>query len=331
MKRRFKRAVIDALTPDTAILTVGRMRRAARAIVAAQPDMTVITSGPPHSVHLVGSWLKQRYPAINWMADYRDSWNGSALFRKKHWLFQKLNEHFEKKVLGACTRFTYVSDPMLGKAAQWGGAALAGKSQLVRNGFDAALLAEFPSKTHAPGPLRLGYFGAIDDGQHSYRDPTCLFEILLRRPDLAVRVELYGSIQVANGWKQKLGERLYVGPKLSHADALSTMAGMDALLLLHTREEGADEVVTGKVFEYIASGLPIVSIGPAEMAVNVLLRDDPTAFAAAHTDPVRIEELLAQLAASKAAAALPVRARTQLHAYSRESQFANVLHLIHSS
>jgi glycosyltransferase involved in cell wall biosynthesis len=333
IKSRIKKFVIDLLTPDTAVTMVGRMRRAASTIVALRPHTIVITSGPPHSVHLVGRCLKQRFLTVQWVVDYRDSWNGTSLFRKRHYLLQKLNEHFERSVLSKCDRFTYISSPMLNKVQQLVAPTLFTKSHLIANGFDLALLEQFRNLKQQAGPLRLGYFGAIDDGKDSYRNPACIFEAIASRPELAIQLFLYGSIQISATWQATLRERLVVGPRLSHREALKTMAGMDALLLLHTRVDGADEVITGKVFEYIASGLPIVSIGPTEMAVNNLLSDDASAFRAEHTNQGAIVELLSHLALCKEKHKMPKRDQSRISSFSRESQFEVFLKLIneHSS
>lgn len=328
MKSRFKRLVIELLTPDTAVMMTRRLTGEARKFLATVPNLTVITSGPPHSVHLVGHMLKRSNPAIQWIVDYRDSWNGTSLFRKRSRFLQKVNEFLEKKVLSACDRFTYISIPMLKKAELLGGPRLAGKSSLIANGFDASLLELFTGRAPRAGNLRVGYFGAIDDGANSYRNPACLLEVLSSRPELAVTLELYGSIQISPAWKERLGNRLHIGPRLSHGEALRVMAEMDVLLLLHTREEGADEVITGKVFEYIASGLPIVSVGPKGMAVNTLLVDDAATFQAEHTSADEIEAVLVELADRKRRQDMPVRDRHKLGSFSRESQFSGFLNLV---
>lgn len=328
IKNRLKRYVIEGLTPDTALLTVGRMKRAALAIAQAEPGLTVITSGPPHSIHLVGAWLKRRMPSIHWLADYRDSWNGSSLFRKDTAVLQKLNERFERQVLGQCDNFTYISQPMLGKAIGYSDASLAAKAHLIANGFDASILQHFPLKETQEGPLRLGYFGAIDDGKDSYRNPECLFEIVETMPEASICLEFYGTISISPVWQQRLGRRLLIGSRLTHRDVFKKMAEMDALLLLHTREDGADEVVTGKVFEYVASRLPIVSVGPAQMAVNDLLKEDRSLFCANHSDPQALRDMLTRLVELKACRALPPREAGQVQSFSRERQFSMLLDLI---
>lgn len=331
IKSRIKQFAIDALTPDTAVLAARRMRRVARDIVAIQPKTTVITSGPPHSVHLVGCWLKERFPSVQWVVDYRDSWNATSLFRKRNYFLQIFNERLEHGVLEKCDHFVYISSPMLKKAELLSGEDLVKKSHLIANGFDVSLLDFFRNMTPQRGPLRLGYFGAIDDGRDSYRNPACIFNAICKVPELEVQIELYGSINISAAWQEKLLGRLVVGPRLPHQKALEKMASMDALLLLHTREDGADEVVTGKVFEYVATGLPIVSIGPANMAINRLFSDDASVFHAEHTNQGAIAELMKYLVDCKKTHTMPTRKLSQLEAFSRDSQFVSFFKLINEN
>jgi len=323
-----KRLALDALTPDTAVTILGAFKRAARDWARAHPEGTVITSGPPHSVHLAGRWLRRQFPALRWLVDYRDSWNGTVLFRKRQPWLQKLNLRLEARVLRECDALTYISPPMLAKVLPLGPADLSAKAHLVTNGFDADLPALLQGAPRSEGALRVGYFGAVDDGADSYRSPACLFEAALARPDLPLRIEFYGPVQISQTWQQRLGERLLIGGKLPHEQALQKMAGMDVLLLLHTREDGADEVVTGKVFEYIATGRPILSIGPAEMAVNGLLDGDPAAFAVSHRDVEGIAALLQRLSAAKAAGTLPHRDASRLVSFTRGHQYRTFERLI---
>lgn len=325
---RLKRLVLEVLTPDTAVLMVGRMAAIARDIIARNPSMTIITSGPPHSVHLVGRSIKKRFASVQWIVDYRDSWNGTPLFRKRSGLLQLVNERMERSVLSLCDRFTYISKPMLAKANLLSGLALDSRSDLIANGFDVALLDVVTGPQARSGPLRIGYFGAIDDSPESYRNPECIFQVLEDAPALSVALELYGSIRISEQWRSRLGERLMVGPTLSHREAIEKMREMDVLLLLHTRDDGADEVITGKVFEYMVTGLPILSVGPSQMAVNDVFLGDPSFFPVEHRSRSSIASVLSRLVEDKACQRMPVRDRNRVASWSRDSQFAGFLSLI---
>lgn len=328
-KAMLKRFLLDVLTPDTGITVRAGMARAVAAVLAEHPRLTLITSGPPHSAHLLGLGAKRDFPGILWIVDYRDSWNGTPLFRKRMRLAQWLNRRYEAQVLARCDRFTFVSGPMLAKAGAPPGADLAAKGLLVMNGFDASVrsLVRSASAPAPAGPARIGYFGAISDAPGSYRDPTVLFEVLAGASEIEVVLELYGTIDIDPRWQARLGTRLLVGPQLSHAEAVQKMAQMDALMLLHTREEGAEEVVTGKVFEYIATGRPIISVGPPHMAVNQLLKGDPSATCVAHTDRAGLVAVLAAAAKHKAGAGAPVRSEERIAGFTREAQYRQLLAL----
>ncbi|HEV6966460.1 glycosyltransferase [Roseateles sp.] len=333
LKHRLKTIVLDAMVPDTGVLVVRSMLEVVRREVdSADEPVTLITSGPPHSVHLVGSKLKRTHPRVNWIMDYRDSWNGTSLFRKRTPLLQRLNASFERKCIRAADHLSYISSPMLPKAERIAGISLTSKATLISNGYDEALLQEVwqepPHRRDDTGPLRIGYYGALDHGPSSYRDPAIIFRALLKLPESAIQFIVHGPSVLEAGWAERLGFRLKDGGKLPHTDAIRSMFKMDALLLLHTREEGADEVVTGKVFEYIATGLPIISIGPANMAVNALLKQDPSFHWVDHRDEVGLVTLLQQLANGRT---VQVRRPDDLiHSFSRTAQHEKFLKLISS-
>jgi hypothetical protein len=106
------------------------------------------------------------------------------------------------------------------------------------------------------------------------------------------------------------------------------MFGMDALLLLHTREEGADEVVTGKVFEYISTGRPIISVGPASMAVNQLLQSDPLFHWIDHRDEAGLTALFRSLSQRTESQRNERRPDMLIRSFSRTAQHEKFLRLL---
>lgn len=329
-----KAFMLDAMVPDTGILVARRMLQAIRQEIGlATAPVTLITSGPPHSVHLIGRRLALQHDGLKWIMDYRDSWNGTSLFRKRNSLFQRLNVALERRCLRAVHHLAYISSPMLPKAEQIAGSALSGKATLISNGYDERLLQDAPpaSAGRAGGTdgssLRIGYYGAVDHGPASYRDPGVVYRALLQLPEQAVRFVVHGPSTLEAAWAGRLGARLTDGGKLPHAQAIRSMFDMDVLLLLHTREEGADEVVTGKVFEYVATGRPIISIGPADMAVNALLKYDPSFHWVDHRDEGGLVALLRRLQGSCRTGGTQ-RSEQLIRSFSRTAQHEKFMDLI---
>lgn len=329
-----KAFILDAMVPDTGVLVARQMLAAIRSeISAATAPVTLITSGPPHSMHLIGQRLVRQHSGLRWIMDYRDSWNGTSLFRKRNRLFQRLNQAMERRCLRAAHHLVYISSPMLAKAERIAGCSLSSKATLIANGYDESLLRDMPSATPRPASgaqghcLRLGYYGAADHGPASYRDPAVIYRALLQFPAQSVQFVVHGPSTLEADWVARLGPRLHDGGKLAHAQAIRSMFEMDALVLLHTREEGADEVVTGKVFEYIATGRPIISIGPANMAVNALLKADPSFHWVDHRDEAGLVELLRSLQ-SACQAGGSVRPDHLIRSFSRTAQHEKFLGLM---
>lgn len=338
LKRRvrqwLKALMLDAMVPDTGILVAHRMLRAIRQeIGSATAPVTLITSGPPHSVHLIGSRLAHQQDGLKWIMDYRDSWNGTSLFRKRNSLFQRLNVALERRCLRAVHHLTYISSPMLPKAERIVGRALSAKATLISNGYDERLPQDAPpASAGRPGgtdgrSLQIGYYGAVDHGPAGYRDPGVVYRALLQLPEQEVQFVVHGPSSLETAWVGRLGARLKDGGKLPHAQAIRSMFEMDVLLLLHTREEGADEVVTGKVFEYVATRRPIISIGPADMAVNALLKDDPTFHWVDHRDEAGLVTLLRGLQGSCRTGGTQ-RSEQLIRSFSRTAQHEKFMDLI---
>ena len=323
--------VTECSLPDTGIFALPRMARAARELIVKHRITNVITSGPPHSDHLVGLFAKRRFgAAIKWIVDYRDSWNGTSLFRKNNRLLQRCNLALEKAVLRRADHLTYISEPMIEKVVKLlgpAGEAVRGKSTLVMNGYDIRHSPDVTGWAAQGSRLRIGYFGLLDDRPESYRNPTGIFETVMRH-NLEVSLEMYGQIRISPHWSELLGDRLTVGGLLPHAESVARMAGMDALMLLHTRQDGADEVLTGKIFEYLLSGRPVLSIGPAQMAANGLLRELSTGYSIPHDDPDALVATLRELAKLKAEGRLGSRLPAGIERFSREYQYTRLKDLL---
>jgi hypothetical protein len=93
----FKNMLGELLVPDYSVLMCYRYFRLAKKLINEEKIEVIVTSGPVHSIHLVGLLLKRLCKGkLFWIVDYRDSWNCSFLFRKKI-LFQILSRLASKE------------------------------------------------------------------------------------------------------------------------------------------------------------------------------------------------------------------------------------------
>jgi hypothetical protein len=291
----FKNMLGEWMIPDFAVSMCWRYFICANKLIKKGKIGVIVTSGPVHSIHIVGLLLKRFHGGrIFWIVDYRDSWNCSYLFRKKNRVTNFLSVHLEKKVLQACDHFTYVSNPILTKAMDKFGFDLSRKGTLVMNGHthDRMAAGKIPDSCGKERDcLKVGYFGFVDDCP-GFRD----LRILLSYADASGFVvsrcfefHFFGEVRLFNTDIGKF-KNVFVHEPIAYDDVHEKMREMDFLLLYHTESKDADEVVTGKVFDYMLAGRPIICMGPPDMGVIGMIEGNGIGLAVNLGDRKDMEE-----------------------------------------
>lgn len=269
--RRIARKIKAWLSQRSAVLSDPRMpwRSAAKlkaVELALQADVVVSTFGPA-AAHLIGYDMKKANPNLFWVADYRDLWS------QRHTSHipedaREASRKLEWESIGASADLlSAVSKDMVEQLT-----TLFGKETLeLPNGFDfdeelvREALAEQPVKPD--GPLRIVHAGMLYEG---HRDPTPLLDVLVslhaekQFEDGQVTVDFYGA-------RIDLAKRLFQNPlyapfirlmgHVTRDEALSAQRSAGLLLLLESPAPEARGVLTGKLFEYITAGRPILCVG----------------------------------------------------------------------
>ena len=217
----------------------------------------IITTGPPHSTHLIGSRIKSLFD-IKWFADFRDPW--TAVFYNKdlyrsNWA-KKKDTRLEKKILRTADAiFTTKGGSLVQK--------LRSKSPkqtfyVLPNGYDAKLLSSI-KRTNVPH-FHIVYTGLLTENQ-DYHIFTKVLAGLSR--NIRIRFSLAGQISesILNYIKDELPEvEIDYKGYLSHENALRLMKSGD-LLLNFIFKSAHDDMISGKLFEYLATEIPVLSIG----------------------------------------------------------------------
>ena len=215
---------------------------------------TIITTGPPHSTHLTGLKIKKKY-RVKWIADFRDPWTN--IFYNKE-LFQtrwakKINQRLEQSVLDACDYLLIASvdkeklsiDPQ--------------KVTFLPNGFDTI---DFETKKPAfSETFTICYTGTIA-GSYPTASLLKVFESL---KDCRYKLLFVGKVvdNVKKDFCENLGNSVEFIDFVPHSEAINFMTSSDLLLLIIPNTEDNKFIIPGKVFEYLATGKPILIIGPA--------------------------------------------------------------------
>jgi glycosyltransferase involved in cell wall biosynthesis len=269
--------------------------RACRRVLRDERPDLVLTSGPPHVVHLLGRWL-QRTARLPWVADFRDPWiSGMAsLTLGQRWL-----RHWEKQVFVHADA-VLANAPNAGQLFRTTYPRYADKVVTLTNGFDPPAQLTAPPDT---GTLRLLHAGEIYAG----RDPRPLLDALaeLKRdpsgPELGLRLEVMGHVHLAGtdlateAARRGLSADVVVRGQLPYQEALQEMANSALLLLLDS--PGRKIGVPAKLYEYFGAGRPILALTEPDSDTAQILRESGVRHRIAPPQEAgRIRQALAELA-----------------------------------
>ena len=227
----------------------------------------IITTGPPHSTHLVGLQLKALF-GLQWWADFRDPWSDifyNKDFYRTSWA-KKKDVRWEQKVLqNADGILTTVGGSLVQKFKI---NAPDQKFYVLPNGYDEALMSSIP-KTKL-NIFHVVYTGLLTDNQDYIPVMKALNDIAEHR---TIRLSLAGNISdhiLENIRKTAPKMELDYKGYLTHKEAIALMKSGD--LLLNFIFRGADQdMISGKLLEYLASEVPVLSIGNPQSEAGKLL------------------------------------------------------------
>jgi glycosyltransferase involved in cell wall biosynthesis len=232
--------------------------RAAVRIARKEKIDLLFSSTPPHSVQLAAAEIAERC-RLPWVADLRDEWSEDPVYCRGA---EKRHLETERRALAACRAVVTVTPRAADNFRRILGRSV--PAHFLPNGYDPA---DFPRTKPRPasaaGRLRILYGGRIS-AKHS---PRAVFETLraeLRRnPEWRDRLEIRilggtGNRNAIRGFEE-LSKIVEFVPYRPHDECLRMMEEADVLLLLATTAPGS-EILTGKVFEYMAAGKPIWAV-----------------------------------------------------------------------
>lgn len=287
----------------------------------------VITTAWPYSVHFIGWMLKKRHRTKLWIADWRDLWTDNHMYPGLPML-RKVERWLEKKFNMSADIITTVSEPLAHSLAKCGNSA-----QVIYNGFDEEDYAALTQQAIFPddGKIRIVYTGSLYPGK---RDPSPLFQAIAHLAHEGIL--LPGKLEVifasklldVAGLAEQFGVSSYVTSLgfLPREQALCMQRDADVLLFLEFEAPGVEGILTGKLFEYLHAGPPILAIG---------ISQDSTAGGIIHAsgrgcslgrDIQKIQAWLEYLLKNNSPPPLPP-AEMDIQVYSRASQARKLLEL----
>jgi glycosyltransferase involved in cell wall biosynthesis len=239
--------------------------------LAENPVDMIISSGPPHSMHLIAMKLKNKLN-LPWVADFRDPWTKIDFYKELQltWFADRKHHRLEKQVVTSADCVVTVGNQMREEFEALG----ARKVMVITNGFDTADRIE--EKVECDLEFTLAHFGTVNKA----RNPELLWKVLADIVNentnfaKALRIKFVGRIDqsvLASIRSYNLESYLIKIDFLPHKEVLRLQKQSQVLLLLINQTHNAQGILTGKFFEYLAAERPILAIGPTEGDVANIL------------------------------------------------------------
>jgi len=221
---------------------------------------TIVTSGPPHSLHLIGLQLKQKLD-LKWFADFRDPWTTIGYHKSLRLSNYATDKHkmLERKVLTSADTIIVTS-----KTTKKEFEAITKKPiAVITNGYDVEKVEIQPLDTK----FSLAHIGSF----LSERNPMILWdsivELVNEVPDFKAHLEikLIGAVsQEVLETISEFGLNSYLNNLgyVSHGEAIAHQRKSQVLLLIEIDSDDTKSIIPGKLFEYMVSNRPIIAIGP---------------------------------------------------------------------
>lgn len=240
----------------------------AQEIIESEKIDAIITTGPPHSTHLIGLKLKEKY-GLKWVADFRDPW--TKIFYNK--LLPRTagtkakDKRMEEQVLAAADLVTVISPGL--KA---GFESKATNIRIIHNGYDED---DFSTAIERKGQsgFVLRYIGNLMTSQNSVKLWLVIAELI--QEGNTITVECIGRVD--HSVKQSIAEagiekHCLFQDFIDHRSAIALLQTASMLLFIVPDVPDNKLIVTGKLFEYLAACTELISIGPVDGDAATILK-----------------------------------------------------------
>jgi len=283
----------NLLVPDPRVFWVKPSVEYLSQILESNKIDAVITTGPPHSLHLIGLKLKRK-TGVKWLADFRDPWSTWEFLDvlPMHALVRKQHQKLEANVLKEADAVVTISPTFRKEIAN----IAKREVHLITNGFDSTdLPADFSDPSRAQDNISIVYTGIID----SIRDPLPFleaFKAAYMGHQIEARLTFVGKVS------DKITDYIYSDPWLqrhidlagyvSHREVFTYYEKAHLLLLILTNTKNAKGNIPGKLFEYIATGRPIIGLGDPMGDAAQIIREAGAGEVFAHESKSEMERFL---------------------------------------
>jgi len=229
---------------------------------------SIITTGPPHSLHLIGLKLKSILN-ISWYADFRDPWTKINYHKELKLSLRSKKKHLEleSKVLNSCDRIIVTSNKLLKEYNKIAKTPIS----LITNGFDYQKL-----QLELDEEFSITHIGRLLPERNPKILWNALKELCIINKNFKnnLKINFIGNVSenLINEMKTKdLENSVVYHNYIKYNDTIPYLIKSQILLLIESDDNESSYAIPAKIFEYINSGRPIIAIGPKDSEIKQII------------------------------------------------------------
>lgn len=292
-----------------------------KSYLKAHPVDAIVSTGPPHSMHLIAMKLKEA-TGIHWIADFRDPWTEIDYYgdlRLTRWADRK-HHRLEYEVLTKADKVVTIGWDCAKSLGRLGNRNVC----VIPNGFDWEVDAK-PKEILLSQEFTLTHLGIVTPSRNAPQLWAALKELKEEDETFGknLKISLVGQIDqsvLENLYAVGLKENTEIVPYIPHEQIQQAQGASQVLLLLVNNTPNAKGILTGKIFEYLASGRPILCIGPEDGDAAHILSETKAGVTVSFEDKEKMKEVVKVLYHKYLEKALPFNNSKEIEKYSRKAQ-----------
>ena len=281
-------------TPDAKVLWVKPSVEFLTDYLTENPVDVIISTGPPHSMHLIAQQLKKSFD-IPWMADFRDPW--TDLYYNKDFyqlgFAKRKNKRLEEKVLKTADVVVTVGNELKKYFDRFNS-----NVEVITNGFDDEV--DNHEKIELSQKFSLSYIGLLPKSSLPTNLLMAIQRLIDENSDFKNDIELnfigdiHESVSALIHELQLSNYTNFFG-YVPHKEAIKYQKSAQVLLVLIPNVDGNKGIITGKVFEYMAANRPILALGPINGDLQSILTNSNAGTIIDYDDYAKIKSVIIDL------------------------------------
>jgi len=279
--------------PDSRIFWIRPSTRFLSKYLKEHPEInTIISTGPPHSMHLIANNLKKKHN-FRWLADFRDPWTQIDFY---HDLLpgrraDRKHRRLEKLCLTNSDEVITISDSCSAGLKK----IVDREIHVITNGYD---FPEFDSnEIILDNKFTISHFGSMPFTRNPLVLWKALSELISENSEFREHlcINLVGIVDykvIDSAIENGLKEFMSVIPPVKHSKSIALQRTSQLLLLAANNTGNVKGILTGKFFEYLGAKRPIIAIGMKNSDLEVAMKTTNGGFFSDFNDKLNLKESL---------------------------------------